>query len=362
MAVLQQRLSELGQSEVRMRELQRETDANRAVYEPFLLKVRDLTARLEVQQPDASIVSPALVPLSPSFPQKPKTIGLAGFGSLVVGALAALLVDMHRSRFDNAGQIERATGLPVLGAVPRIPLRLDRQETGFGGRRTGAVYAEAIQSIRSSMDGGPERRRRRSVMVTSAVPGEGKSTFAASLARMAAICGERVLLIDGDLVNPSLHELMQVGGGMGLTDLFGGAAGLAQVVHEDAATPMRYILAGAPLEAPSDLLGSRDMEALLQHLAGEYDLVVVDCSPVLAVSDPRRLARLVDDCIVVVAWDRTPAQAVVAALRQLRTARPNGIGVVLSQVELQTYLRSVTGGSRDKQRYFRQLGRMSRAA
>jgi polysaccharide biosynthesis transport protein len=356
---LQKRLSVLAQSEVQLRELQREADANRAVYEPFLTKVKDLTARLEVQQPDASIVSPALVPLSPSFPQKAKTIGLIGFGSLIIGALVALLIEMYRSGFDNVGQIERVTGFPALGAVPRIPLQLGYEETGFGGRRTGAIYAEAIQSIRSSMDSGPERRRRRTVMVTSAVPGEGKSTCAASLARMAAICGERVLLIDGDLANPSLHEVMQVSSGTGLTSLLKGEAELSQVVYSDAATPMHYILAGAPLDTPNDLLGSRQMENLLQELKDEYELVVIDCSPLLAVSDPRRLARLVDDCIMVVAWDRTPIQTVMAALRQLRMASSGFIGIVLSQVDLQTYLRFVTGGMAKNRPYFRRLSRKS---
>jgi capsular exopolysaccharide synthesis family protein len=350
LAKLQQEAGEVDQSEVHLRELKREVDANRAVYEPFLLKVKDLTAKLEVQQPDASVVAPALPPLSPSFPRKPQLVGLSALGSLLLGLAAAFLVDMHESGFESPLQLERATGVLNLGSLPRVPLISRVTEAGFGRRRNNIIYGEAIQGVRSSLDDGSDTRIR-SLMITSALAGEGKSIFAMSLARMAAICGERVVLVDADLINPTVHSQLNVANEIGLIDVLLGNCELKDVVRLDARTSMSYISAGTLLDRPNDLLGSAAMRNLLEELAGSFDRVIIDTSPVLISSGPRRLSRLVDRSIMVVSWRRTPVQTCLAALAQLQRAGAEVSGTVLSMIDLSTYLSSAIGGSRDTLRY-----------
>jgi capsular exopolysaccharide synthesis family protein len=353
-AVLQQQLGSLesksgslSQAEVRLRELQREAEANRAVYDSFLVRLKELAARLGAQRPDASLVSAALVPIKPSYPNKPKLYGLCTLGAVLLGLLFVFLLDSQRSSFVSTSDVEKATGLRPLGLVPDFGGR--RLPAGNMLRAAGAVYIESVRGILSGLFDPVTGQPVTLLMVTSAVAGEGKSTLALSLARMAALWGMRAVLIDCDLGRPSLHERLQEANSEGLLDLLSGRLQLEDVLRVDPSSGLHYVLCGTPADHPQEYLASRTMGALLDYLRSRYDLVILDSAPALALSDTRSLARHVSDCILVVGWQRTRIRDVLAAINHLNDARCNIFGFVLSRVNLRHYF----GAERTHLDYYR---------
>ena len=347
LASLESKSGTLSQAEVRLRELQREADANKEVYDSFLVRLKELAARLGAQKPDASLVSAALVPVKPSYPNKLKLYGLCTLGAVLLGLLMVFLLDSQRSTFASTSDVEKATGLRPLGIVPDFGSR--RLPAGNMLRAAGAVYIESVRGILSGLFDPVTGQPVTLLMVTSAAAGEGKSTLALSLARMAALSGKRAVLIDCDLGRPSLHERLQEANGEGLLDLLSGRLQLEDVLRVDPSSGLHYVLCGTPADLPKEYLASRTMGALLDYLRSRYDLVILDSAPALALSDTRSLARHVSDCILVVGWQRTRMRDVLAAINHLNDARCNIFGFVLSRVNLRHYF----GAERTHLDYYR---------
>jgi capsular exopolysaccharide synthesis family protein len=180
------------------------------------------------------------------------------------------------------------------------------------------MFSESVRSIRDrilAVDRPP-----RLILVTSAAPGEGKSTTALSFARSAAQSGQSVLLVDCDWRRPSLHRAMGVANTKSLLDFFDGKAPARDIVHTDYETGMHFI--PAPYRAPNqnDLLGSKQMVAFLSEVRENFDVVVLDSPPVMAASDAVVLSRFVDAVVFVVRWETTPRQVVVNAVGLLQKA------------------------------------------
>ena len=170
-------------------------------------------------------------------------------------------------------------------------------------------------------------------MVCSTVPGEGKSTLAGSLAASGAQASKKVLLIDGDLRNPSTSNRFNLGKRPGLVELLSGAAPAAETFVRPGDMPFTILPAGRHTTNPTDVISSQKMAQLLRGLAQEYDLVVIDCPPLLAVSDGLLMANLVDSIVYVVEWNRTARDAVKRAMNMLDFNRDKVAGVVLNKVD-----------------------------
>lgn len=366
-ATLRQRLDSLtgqagslNQSEVRLRELQREADATRALYETFLLRLKEIGTQLGVQVPDTTFVAAAVPPLGPSFPVKSKILTLVVLGSFLLGLVIVLLVDMHQNGVENADQLEQVTGQRVLGLVPALGPAIGWRRFGLGRperhlvKEPKSFFAESILNIRSQLLNRASGRAPKTVLVTSALPGEGKTTLALALARLAARCGQRVLIIDGDLARPALHQKLGVLNQGGLVDVLRGVLPVEQAIGEDTVSGAHFLLAGRRPDHPADLLTSREMQALLFRLAGAYDLILVDSSPVMALSDAQLLSRLTDQTLFVVQWRKTPRSAVAGAVRQIQEMGGVLAGCVLSRIDLRRYVHYDTSGLRYYMGYARQ--------
>src|SRR5262249_47880938 len=149
------------------------------------------------------------------------------------------------------------------------------------------------------------------VLVTSSLPSEGKTVFAASVARSVARSGGRALLVDCDLRRPGVAKVMGRATGDGLVNLFDDTKNVDSIIEVDEASGAHYIPASGGTANPQDLLGSQHMRAFLEQMRSRYDLIVLDSPPVLAVSDAIILSHSVDTTLYVVHWERTPRQAVV---------------------------------------------------
>ena len=354
------------QSAIRLRELEREAAASRTLFESFLARFKETTQQESLQTADSRIVERAIRPTSPSEPNK-KVIALFGFIlSLSAGIGAAFLLETLDNGFRTAEQVETALNVPALATIPllrpqgvmgRIGSLTDRL-TGFfrfrpvAGAQNGAgplrksgsrqvldhplsAFTESIRSLRMGLRYADLDNPARVVMFTSALPSEGKSTIASNLALHAANTGEKVLLIDMDLRHPALTDIYAEDSEIGIVELVMGEARISEVVRTEKETKLRFIPASRSdlINHTSEILGSEKIRDFLAQARNVFDLIVIDSSPLLPVTDGRALLGAVDAAVMVVCWERTSRDAVRTCLRQTFGLEEKLVGAVLSQVD-----------------------------
>lgn len=320
---------------VTLRALQTEVTANKQLYETIISRFKETdVVSDQAKQADARIISRATVPFAPFYPRKRVIVSVALFFSAAIGIAIALLMDFLDSGFRTAQQIEDVIGLPTVGTIPRLA-RTDRglKPHEVAAKKPNSVFGEAIRGVRVSLMLSGVDREPRTILVTSSVSGEGKTSLSLSLASLAAHTGQRAIILDCDLRRASVHKTLGVPNEVGLSNLLSGQAELADVVDIEEATGLHYIAAGGRVPHPTDLLGSRKMHKLLEILSESYDLIVLDSPPLLAVADALVLARTVDRVLFVVRWEKTRRDFVGTAVRQIAETGANIGGLVLSQVD-----------------------------
>jgi succinoglycan biosynthesis transport protein ExoP len=373
---LKQKAGNFNQAAVKLRELERDAQANRDLFQAFLNRAKQ-TAEASLQIPDSRVVSAAAVPISTSYPKRALMIGLGFFGMLGLSLALAFARDSFRSGFRHVLDIENALGLQPLATIPfvqtggavegsrgagpkllqlpspnahvSIPLRRDtvassRQLASLVLNDPDCVYAESVRSLYFALKRQAGDEAIGAIMVTSALPGEGKSTVAASLARVATESGDRVLLIDSDLRQPRIANILDLEGESGLPDLLRNNCELNACVQYDPYSEL-YVVGGYHRVAGREalrLLSSKQMSRFLRLARTSFDFVVVDAPPLLPVADPRALIEHVDGVALVVASMKTPKDAVETALRECPELQQKLAGVVLN------------GAADDVNRYYRE--------
>jgi capsular exopolysaccharide synthesis family protein len=327
---IQKNANQEGKLDVELRELQREADANKLLYENFLTKSKQTSSEEDIQQADARLVSSALPPHIPSFPKKTVLVGFAFLASLVVGAVAAFILERLDNGFRGAEQLEKLLGVSTLGLVPGVVRQELPQDVVV--KRPTSQYSEAIRSIRTALRYSDVDNPPKVVLITSSLSGEGKTVFASSLARSVARSGGKSLLVDCDLRRPSVAKLLGVSSEPGMLDVFAENANVDGLIRVDEDSGMHYIPSKGGTANPQDLLSSQQMRSFLERMRTRYDLIVLDAPPVLAVSDPIILSHFVDTTIYLVRWEVTPRPIVIGAVRMLRANGGEIAGVVLSRV------------------------------
>jgi len=326
-------------AEVQLRDLERQAQANRALYENFLTQFKQTQSQDSFQQPDADIISHAAVPTQPSFPQKPVLILLSALTSFIIGVLLALVcqnLDVAVRSMDQVRSLLKVHPLGMVPALGGIRRPGNKPESEVLDRPLSA-YAEAIRSIHTNLMLSDVDTRPRVVLVTSALPGEGKSTMAMSLAQMVARYGQRVIVIDGDLRRPAVHRLAGVSQRPGLIEWLLNRNALEEVIYSTGPGGVDVIPAGDQPQLPPNLLSSDRFRQLLRGLMERYDMVILDSAPVLAVSDTRILATLAEKTLFVVRWASTSHKVAASALRQLHEAGAHVAGVGLMAVDIKAH-------------------------
>jgi capsular exopolysaccharide synthesis family protein len=201
-------------------------------------------------------------------------------------------------------------------------------------RRPDSAFAESIRIMNADLALMSPGQSSRTVLITSAVPAEGKTTIAVSLARLVAARGRKVLIIDCDLRHPSLHRSFGATLSPGLVELLSGTASMETALRQDRKSSAHVIPAGKRTQTAAELLGSERMKALLSELAGFYDMIILDSAPVLAVSETRMLPRFVDKTVFVVRWAATHQKTVKLALEELIDGGADIAGVLLTRVDV----------------------------
>jgi len=314
-----------------LQNLIRDADADRQTYQRYLARSNEIYAGMGHAQPDAKLVSQAAIPLKPSFPNTKMMVMVGAVIGAGLGITLAALVDLLRGGLRSKKQVEDALGVKCMGSLPMLKRsRLNRPPAPFLHAQNTA-FAEAIRSVELKLLGF-DRDDSRVVLVTAALPGEGKSWVAASLAACFAADGVSVALVDCDLHRPTLHRMFDGPRGPGLTDYFAGDAALDDIVHDHCISGVSYIPAGTALSGSARRMTPGRLRPLIGWLAKKYSFIILDSAPVLAVSETMLLSQLAEKTILVVKWGSTPLAVARHAATQLMDSGGPEIDVLLSMV------------------------------
>ncbi|HEX7887226.1 MAG TPA: polysaccharide biosynthesis tyrosine autokinase [Phenylobacterium sp.] len=346
---LQQRQTVDAQATAVAEGLQRTADAKRGIYNELSRNAQEQAQEARIGDVKAWTVSTAETPSEPSFP-KPAIFGILGllFGS-AIGAGAVVAAELREGGFRSGAEVQSALRLPFIAAMPELkgsgPRRLLGRKSAESEEptlawdyvvdRPASQYAESVRNIRAALCDEPGRPNPRSICITSAVVGEGKSALAVSLARIMALSGDRVLLIDCDLRKTGLARLPQPGPRPGLMDVLDGAADPQTALENDVVPGLTVLGEGSPIFTPRDMFSGQAARDLLRRLEQEYDYVILDAPPVLALTDAWTIASLSEATVLVVQHSKTPRDAVIAAVERLRQRGARLLGVVLSRSKAQ---------------------------
>ena len=329
---------------VRLNELSRNAEAVRTLYQSFLNRFQETTSTEGLQESDARIVSPAAIPIRPSSPNVPLNLALGLGLALAAGLAAVVLAIMLDTGVITAEDVEHKFGLPHLGSVPLLPSVAapeDRDETpaDYVVKRPLASFTEAVRAMRASILFSRIGHHIQVITLTSALPAEGKTTTALCLARVAAQSGLRVVLVDCDLRRRNVNRLLGFEPEVGLVEVLNRAVTLDQAIMLDEPSGAHILPLAKNSFTPRDVFGSTAMDALLAQLRRDFDLVILDTAPVLAVSDTRLVATKADAVVFLARWRKTPEKAIAAALKILEQSGAHVAGVGLTQVDMKAQSR-----------------------
>ncbi len=337
-------------AEVGLHGLLAEAQATRSIYESFLNRATQLANVSGIQEPDASLVSRAIPPPAPSAPKAVRLVGVAVFLAFSIGLAIAFLLDRLRTGYSSPDDLEADLGVMSLGVIPTVTLA-PRPIAPVGKRALD--FAAALSKVRGSLQVLDDNRRPKVVMVTSAIPREGKSIFAISLALSAGRAGWKTLLIDCDMRCPAVAHRLGLPSQPGLQGLLAepGLVAPEGFMHR-ISSGLDVLPAGISDHNPQDLLDSAQMTRLLDYARKTYDFVILDTTPVMPVADALVLSRQADATIMAVRWERTPRAVVKKAMRLLHGSGAQILGVLLTQVDLRSYgLSDVTTSSSLRRKY-----------
>jgi succinoglycan biosynthesis transport protein ExoP len=340
---LEQQAGGLGQEEVQLRQLQLEAQSTRAIFEDYLKRFKELREQQDIQEPDARILSPSSVSQGAVYPRYGLTMFVAILVGLGLGVVAIGLLERLDDSLRSGEQIEHLTGRPLVGMIPRLARRKLRQFTParFAIENPTSAYAEALRSAFTAITLGSVDGPPRVILITSSLPGEGKSTFACSLAGLIARSNpvKRIVVVDCDLRRSSVVSSLGLPATGGtINEYLAGSKTLEQTLGRDESSGLYYIPARRNTANSAEILNSNIMRAFVQGLARQFDLVILDTPPLKTVSDALVTTQLADYIVFLVQWEQTSGELAVNALNQMRDLRKN-VGVVLAQVDVRRHMR-----------------------
>jgi capsular exopolysaccharide synthesis family protein len=305
-----------------------------ASYERLVLLVQNVAISRNIDQETLAILEPASPPKR-SYIKDITVLGMAVVTSLAIGIGIIFLLAMRDDRFVSVLEVNDKLGDAVVAQVPDMPMVGGKPPLLLGdGEEQQHMYAESYRNLRSAlMFLAPEGERPKVVLITSALPNEGKSTVAANLAHTLALGGSRVLLVDGDLRRGHLHKAMGLAQEPGLAELLSEPVDPAKLMQRNSMPNLCFIAAGARVNNAGDLFLRPALDVLLAQWRKEFDYVLIDSSPVFATDDAATLAPRVDGTLFVVRSRFSGARQVQEALELLLRRQAKVLGVVFNRAD-----------------------------
>jgi len=318
--------------------LKREVDTNRQLYADLLTKSKQAGLESELKTTNIRVVEKAETPKAPFIPNKMRSYQLAVVAGLMLGIGLALFFEHADNTFKTPDDVKEQLGLPFLGMVPDVEVKTAAAAKAAGqvvaARTAGSAVADAYRILRTNLIFTSADTIGRAVLVSSANPGEGKTTTVANLAAALALNGAKVLAVDADLRRPTLHQHFGLQKTPGLSDLIVGKAQASQAIQTTKIDRLQLLPCGYVPPNPAELLGSPMMKQVLDALRQHYEWVLIDAPPVLAMADTPVLASMVERVVLVIAAEVGTRPSVARAVEQIGSVGARVIGVVLNKVNL----------------------------
>jgi capsular exopolysaccharide synthesis family protein len=324
-------------------ELARRTyESNRELYDGLQERLQEAGIMAGLHSTAVHVVDSADIPPFPSHPRKTVNLAAGLGGGLFLGMVLAFMLESLDTNLKTIAEIEEGLQLPLIAALPYssasglYPSRFI-EDASAGNAGSMSRMAESLRGMRTSIllsnPGAPPKV----IMVASSRPSEGKSSISILESIVLALNGANVLLLDGDLRRPSIHQRLGIHNNLGLSSVLSGEAKLHEAIQEWPDHPRLHILPSGPVPPlPSELLGSKQMEDLLQQLRPQYDFIFIDTPPVLAVTDASVLGRLADATILVVRFGEVKSRVVSRSVEVLERSGAHLLGVALNMVDFRS--------------------------
>jgi capsular exopolysaccharide synthesis family protein len=317
--------------EIQYNILKREADTNQTLYDGLLQQYKDMGVAGAVGTNNVAVVDRAQIPGGPYKPNlRANLVRWLGFG-VVAAALAIALFELLDDTFKSPEEIEEQLGLSVLGIIPISDGNIFADINGPSN-----PIAEAFRSFRTALQFSTDQGAPKTIVVTSAQPGEGKSTTALALAINFAQMGMKVLLIDADLRNPSQHRNLARSNGSGLTNYLAGLA-VPESIFQKTDIDGLYFMASGPLPPnPAELLAGPKMLSLISTASEKVDVVIIDSPPILGLADAPLLASIASGTLLVIAAGQTRRSVVKSAMKRLHFARARMVGALMNKCDFRS--------------------------
>jgi len=344
-----QAANKLNESAIEYSLLKRDVETNRQLYEGLLQKLKEASVSAGLKSSNIRVVDVARVPLAPARPDKQRNILLALAMGVLGGVVLAFLLEAVDNTVRTPEQAQALSSLPALGIIPAsqslIMRRSQRALAAKNGtretvelvtyRRPKSDISESYRALRTaillSASGSPPRV----MLVTSALPQEGKTTTSINTAVTLAQKGARVLLVDADLRRPSVHKVFNIKPKVGLSTVLTGTSSVENTITHVPQLPNLYLLpAGPPPPHPAELLGSNLMKQLILQWRQDYDHVIFDTPPALSVTDSILLSVDMDAVVLVIRSGNTTKAALRRTRELLGQVNARVLGVVVNAVDV----------------------------
>ncbi|MEZ5971634.1 MAG: AAA family ATPase [Hyphomonadaceae bacterium] len=323
----------------RLHELEQQAREARALYESFLERYQNSADQSQLSAPTTRLLSRATLPGQPSSPQLRFALLMALAAAVLVGLGAGAFAELFDQSVKNADDLEAKVGVQAISSIPTISKRMMRQmppaerhPSGYLVGRPMSAFTESLRVLRTVIVYSKLDLSSKVVAVTSALPDEGKTTISMCLARVAAMSGQKVCVVDCDLRKQSINDVIDIETDVGILQVLAGEAPWRSAIVKDPNSDAHVLPIAASGFTPRDVFGSDAMGNLISELRAHYDLVILDCAPILAVAETRIVVGRADTTVLVARAGRTHIGAMRAAVAQTEAAGGNILGIALNYV------------------------------
>jgi polysaccharide biosynthesis transport protein len=316
---------------IRYNILKREVDTNREIYNGLLQRLKEVGIAGGVGTNNVSIVDKADVPLFPYKPDIPRNALIGLLLGLMAGLALAFLLEYLDDSIKFPDEVERFTGLALLGVIPMVNTAraTPREQIAKDPRSS---LAEAYRSLRTALQFSTSRGAPRTLVVTSCTKSEGKSTSAFSTALALSQLGKRVLLVDADMRNPTVHKMFGGDHSSGLSNMLSSEVDPIGVTRTTEFPNLFYISAGPLPPNPAELLSGNQLQKLLSPSFTAFDHIVIDAPPIMGIADAIILCKQVEATLFVIESSSTRKTSIRNALKRLHQAGAHPLGAVLTKL------------------------------
>jgi polysaccharide biosynthesis transport protein len=321
--------------------LRREVDGNQQIYKDLLTRTKQTGLETELETTNIRVVEKAEAPRAPISPQRRRNYQLGAILGLVLGIALVLIFEHFDNTLKTPEDVKEHLGLPFLGMVPDVGVR----QTSSSAPRTGvsplilknpqSAVAESYRVLRTNLIFSSAENQGRAIVISSANPGEGKTTTVANLASSLALNGAKVLAVDADLRRPTMHHHFGIPKTPGLSDLIVGKCQASQAIQATRFKGLQILPCGYVPPNPAELLGSAHMRQVVDALRTHYEWVLIDTPPILAMADTPVLCPLVDGVVLVIGAEVSGRPTIQRAVDQIQGVGGKIIGIVLNKVDLE---------------------------